>query len=198
MRTDQHELGSVLYTLGNAHICEGGVCDKRESISWDEVDSLWLDAWHASMNYIPSGESLKVDVVSTTGAAVTLKRYGLIIRRKDRDNFWDLYRFIVSKIIDRQLSQLTRDLEQGTRVSFESFELGSTSIHREPDFGHYGVIDLHRVLGSSFENGEFFITFLDDKDNTRQVRRSLGHVKKIPNIHLAQAFLSAMAERNSG
>ena len=198
MTIDQHELGPILYTLGNTHICEGGVCDNKESISWDEVDSLWLDAWKASVNFLPSGENIKVDVVSTTGDAISLSRYDFRIGRKDKDNFWNLYQFIVSKIIDRQLSELTRDLEQGTRVSFESFEITSTAIYGEAYFGRYGIIDLHRVVGFSLENGEFLVTFVDDKDNSRLLRKSLGHVKKIPNIHLAQAFLSLRARQNRG
>ena len=198
MTIDQNKLGPILYTLGNIHICEGGVCDNKGSISWDEVDSLWLDAWKVSVNFLPSGENVKVDVVSTAGDAIRLSRYGLRIGRKDKDNFWNLHQFIVSKIIDRQLSELTRDLEQGTRVSFESFEITSTAIYGEAYFGRYNIIDLHRVVGCSLENGEFLVTFVDDKDNSRLVRKSLGHVKKIPNIHLAQAFLSLRSRQNRG
>ena len=198
MKTDQQELGPVLYTLGNKQICEGGVCDNKTSILWEDVDSLWLESWKASVNLLPSGENLKVEVVSKTGDAISLRKYGLWIGRKDRDYFWKSYQFIVSKIIDRQLSELTRDLEQGTRISFETFEITSTAIYGYYYLGRQGMVDLHRVVGCYFENGEFMLTFLRDKDNNRLVRKSLGRVKGIPNIHLAQTFLSSVARKNSG
>ena len=100
--------------------------------------------------------------------------------------------------MDRQWSELIRDIEEGTRVSFESFDITSTAIYGEAYFGRYGIIDLHRVVGCDFDNGEFFIVFVDDKNNNRVVRKSLGHVHKIPNIHLAQAFFTSIAQRNSG
>ena len=197
MGIDQHELGPVLYTLGNKQICEGGVCDDKTSILWEDIDSLWLDSWNTSVNFLPSGENLKVDVVSKTGDAISLRKYGLWIGRKDRDNFWKSYQFIVSKIIDRQLSELTRDLEQGTRISFETFEITSTAIYGYYYIGHNGMLDLNRVVGCYFDNGEFMLTFTHEKDNNRLVHRSLGRVKEIPNIHLAQAFLSSIAGQSS-
>lgn len=197
METDHYGLGPILYTIGKTYVCEAGVRDHKESILWDDMDSLWLDNWDFSVNFLPSGQNLKADIVSKTGNAISLRRYGLWIGRRDRDNFWKAYQFIVSKIIDRQLSELTRDLEQGTRVSFETFEITATAVYGYYYFGPHGMLDLHRVVGCDFENGEFMLTFVGEKDSNRRVRRSLGNVKKIPNIHLARAFLSLIARQNS-
>lgn len=197
MKTDQHELGPILYTLGNRHICEGGVCDNKKSILWHQVDSLLLRALKLSVNFLQSSESIEVEVVSKTGDAITFKRRGFVeIRRKHKENFWNIYQFIVSKLIDRQWSELIRDLGEGTRVSFESFEITSTEIYRHKLFGRYDIIDLRRITGYDFDHGELVVGFLDDK--RRRKRKNLGAVARIPNIHLAQAFLSSMARQNSG
>ena len=196
MTIDQHELGPILYTLGNRHICEGGVSDNKKSILWHQVDSLLLRALKLSVNFLQAGESTEVEVVSKTGDAISLKRHGFVeIRRKHKEDFWNIYQFIVSKLIDRQWSELIRNLGEGTRVSFESFEITSTEIYRHKLFGGYDIIDLRRIAGYDFDHGELVVGFLDDKG--RRKRKSLGAVARIPNIHLAQAFLSSIARQNS-
>lgn len=197
MRIDQHELGSILYTHGKKHICERGVCDNKKSILWDQVDSLFLDARKLSVNFLQASESIELEVVSETGDAISLGRHGFIeIRRKYKENLWNLYQFIVSKVIDRQWSDLIRNLDEGTRVSFESFDITSTEIYRHKLFSGYDTIHLRRIAGCDFDRGELVVDFVDDKG--RRKRKSLGAVARIPNIHLAQAFLSSMARRNSG
>lgn len=197
MKTDQHELGPILYTHGKKHICEGGVCDNKQSILWDEVDSLFLNAQKVSVNFLQAGESMAVEVVSKTGDAISLSRRGFFeIRRKDKENFWNLYQFIVSKILDRQWSELITDLRKGTRVSFESFDLTSTKIYRRTVFGGYDIIDLSRIRRYDFICGELLIEFVNDKGRLK--RKSLGHTPEIPNVHLVQAFLSSIGHQNSG
>ena len=74
MRIDQHELGPILYTQGNKHICEGVVCDNKKSILWDEIDSLFLDGWKLSVNFIPSGETVSVRIISKTYGKIIFKQ----------------------------------------------------------------------------------------------------------------------------
>jgi len=197
VKTGQHRLGPILYTHSTKHICEGGVCDNKKSILWDEVDSLFLDGWKFSVNFIPSGESISVRVKSTTDDEIRLEqRAAFRVGHKDKSNFWNLYQFIVSKIIDRQWSKLIRDIEEGKRVTFGQFDISSSAIYLRKFFGGYNIIEIHRIAGCDFAYGELVIDFVNDKGRLK--RKSLGRVPEIPNIHLAQAFLSSIAQQNSG
>jgi len=197
VKTDQHELGPILYTHGKKHICEGGVCDNKKSILWDEVDVLFLEASKTTVNFIiPASEAIKVDIISTTKDKISFTQ-GAVFRMsgKDKSNFWALYQFIVSKVIDRQWSKLVRDIEKGKRVTFGRFDITSSAIYREKFFGGHDIIDFNRIVGCDFAHGELVIDFFDDKSHLK--RKSLGRVPEIPNIHLAQAFLSSIAQQNS-
>lgn len=197
MKIGQRTLGRTLYMQGSKYICDGGVCDNKKSILWDEVDFLFLNAWTQTMNGVPFGEDIQVRVISTVGDKISFRQHAFTnIGDEDKNSFWTLYQFIVSQVIDRQWSKLVRDIEEGKRVSFGDFDISSSAICRKKLFGRYDIIDLGRIAGSHFANGEFILDFVDDKRRPKQ--KSLGTVSRIPNIHLAQAFLSSVAERNSG
>jgi len=197
VKTSQHGLSPVLHTHGTRHICEGGVCDNKKSILWDEVDVLFLDAAKTTVNFIPAGESINVRIISTTGDKISLTQKAIFrIGREGMSNFWNLYQFIVSKVIDRQWFKLVRDIEEGKRVTFRRFDIGSSGVHRQKFFGGYDIIALNRIADCDFAYGELVIDFVNDKGRLK--RKSLGRVPEIPNIHLAQAFLSSIARQNSG
>jgi hypothetical protein len=197
VKTGQDRLGSKLYTHGTKDICEGGVCDNKKSILWDEVDFLFLDASKTTVNFVPAGETMKVRVISTTGDEISFTQDAMFrIGDKDKGNFWNLYQFIVSKVIDRQWPKLVRDIEERKRVTFGDFDISSSAIYRKKLFGGYDIIDLRCIAGCHFANGELVIDFVDDK--RRLKHKSLGSVPRIPNIHLVQAFLSSIARQNSG
>jgi len=197
-RTGQHELGPVLHTHGTSHICEGGVSDDRKSILWDEVESLFLSAWKRTVNYIaPAGEGMEVRIVSMAGDKITFTQDAIFrIGNKDKSSFWDLYEFIVSRVIERQWSKLVKDIEERKRVTFGDFDISSSAIYRKKFFGGYDIIDLRLVAGCHFANGELVLDFVDDKGRVKC--KALGNVARIPNIHLAEAFLSSIARKDSG
>ena len=198
VKTSQHGLGSVLHTHGNMNLCEGGVCDKKKSILWDEVDVLFLEASKVTVNFIiPASETIKVDIISTTKDKISFTQGAAFrMRGKDKSNFWASYQFIVSKVIDRQWSKLVSDIEEGKRVTFGRFDIGSSGVHRQKFFGGYDIIALNRIADCDFAYGELVIDFVNDKGRLK--RKNLGRVPEIPNIHLAQAFLSSIARQNSG
>lgn len=196
IKPDPDKLGVILGTHGNKHVCESGVRDKKKTIVWDEIDTIYLDATKTTVNFIlPAGESINLHIVSTTGNRISLN-VGAVFRvgNKDKNNFFNIYEFIVSKIIDRQWAKLISDIEEGKRVSFKSFDITSSAIYRKKFFGGYDVIELYRIVGYDFENGEFVILFADDK--ARLKRKKSGYVREIPNLHLAQTFLTTIAQNN--
>lgn len=196
VKNSQHGLGSLLHTHGNMSICEGGVCDKKKSILWDDVDCLFLDAWKFSVNFIPSGESISVRIKSTANYVIKLEqRAAFRVGRKDKGNFWSLYQFIVSKVIDRQWSKLIRNIEEGKSVTFGRFNIDSSGVHTQKFFGGCDIIAFNRITGCDFDYGQLVIDFVNDKGRLK--RKNLGRVPEIPNIHLTQAFLSSIARQNS-
>jgi hypothetical protein len=197
VKVGQRTLGRNLYMQGSRFICDGGVCDHKTSILWDEVDCLFLNAWAQTMNGVPFGQDMQVRVISTRGDKITFSQHAFTnIGDEDKSRFLSLYQFIVSQVIDRQWSKLVRDIEDGKRVSFGDFDISSSAIYRKKLFGRYDIIDLGRIAGSHFANGEFILDFIDDKRRPKQKR--LGLVSEIPNIHLVNAFLSSRARQNSG
>jgi len=195
-KTGQDRLGPILYTHGTKqntkHICERGVSDNWTSILWEEIDSIFVDA----TELIPYGEGITVRVVSTKGDDISFTQEGFLkIRDEDKGDFFNLYEFIVSKVIDRQWSRLVRDIEEDKKVTFGPFSVFSSAICQEKFFGGYNSIGLNRITGCHFDNGELFIDFVDDK--RRPKHKKLGLVSEIPNIHLVKALASSMARKNS-
>jgi hypothetical protein len=193
----QDRPGPILYRHGTKqntkHICEGGVRDNWASISWDDIESIFVDA----TELVPLGEGLTVRIVSTKGNEITFTQEGFLkIRDEEKSDFSNLYGFIVSKVIDRQWTQLLRDIEEGKKVTFGRFFVFSSAIYQEKFFGGYDTIGLDRVVGCDSANGELSVDFLDDKRHLK--RKKFGPVSEIPNIHLVKAFLSSMAQKNSG
>ena len=97
-------------------------------------------------------------------------------------------------MIDRQLRELTEDIRRGKRVSFGSFDVTTNAIYRKKLFSGHDSVEIHRIVGCSIENGEFIIELIDD--NGRSKRKKSGYVYEIPNIHLAQTFISLVAQEN--
>jgi hypothetical protein len=198
MKSDQDKLGTILYTHGNKHICEGGISDGKKTILWEEIESLFWDASKHTLILIvipiPTYESQKMHIVNSVGDRLSLTQSSPFrIGSEKKEDFWNLYQFIVSKIIDRQWSELIRVIEKGERISFHSFDITSTAIYRKK-FRGYDIIGLHRVVGCEFNDGQFLIKFVDEKERPKNV--SCGLVSEIPNVHLAQAFLSPIARQN--
>jgi hypothetical protein len=104
----------------------------------------------------------------------------LRILDEDKSNFSNLYKFIVSEVIDRQWSQLIGDIEEGWKVTFGRFLVFSSAIYREGFVGGHGIIALGRIAGCHFANGELIIHFVDDK--RRPKRKKLGPVCKSPAL----------------
>jgi len=140
---------------------------------------------------------MNIRIISMAGDKITFTQDAFFrIGNKDKSSFWNLYQFIVSQVMDGQWSRLVKDLEEHKRVTFGNFDISSSAIYRKKFFGGYDIIDLRLVIGCHFANGELVLDFVDDK--RRAKRKTLGSVATIPNMHLAEAFLSSIGRRNSG
>jgi len=196
IKYDRDRLGELLCAYGNKFVCENGICEKKKTILWDEIDTIFLDGTKTTVNFIiPAGESINLRIFSTKGNKINLNiRAAFRMSGKDRDNFSDVYQFIISKIIDRQWTKLINDIKEGERVSFQSFDVTSSAIYRSKFFGGYETIELYRIAGCDISNGEFFIIFIDNKGRLKH--KKTGDVRQIPNIHLVQTFLSTIGQNN--
>jgi len=188
-------LGKLIYTISSKYVCEFGILDKKTSILWKEINELFLDGQRTSINYIPTGESIEINVVSITGGNIRLKQNALFrMGSKKKGSILGIYNFIVNRIIDRQMSELVTAIKNGNRISFNSFDITSNSLYRKKFFGGHDIIEFDRITGCDFYNGEFVIEFIDNNGCLKQ--KSSGHVADIPNIHLAQALLLSIAKSN--
>lgn len=205
-------LGAIIYDSGIKCICELGICEKKKdipcqegvckpkkSIKWNDIDSIYIFGEKRTVFLVPATESLKITVIGTGRSSkresIAFKTSGIFkIGKEDKEEMLDIYTYIISKVIDRQRQELNRDIKEGKRVSFESFDITSTAIYRKKLLRGYEVIELSRIVGCDVEQGEFFIEFIDDKGNLK--RRNSGQVYEIPNIHLAEDFILRTAQHN--
>jgi len=205
MKSEQNKSGSILYNpklgkrlyeLGNRYVCEGGIWEKKKYILWDDIDTLYLEATKTTVEFIlPAGESITLQVRDKIGTKIDLKLGAMFrIGRNNKEDFMSVYQFIVSQIIDRQLEELLSSIKESRRVSFQSFDITSSAIYRKKLFGGYDIIELYRILGCDFDNGEFIIKFVDDKGHLKS--KKSGYVREIPNLHLAQTFILLVAQNN--
>lgn len=192
---DGVNLGTILYEQANRFVCEQGICDKKNSILWEDIEAIVVSAVKEYAIIIPKYEFVDIVIRSKTGKSITLKLQSIgRVSAKKKESLFDAYGFIISKVIDRQLRELTEDIRRGKRVSFGSFDITTNAIYRKKLFGGHDIIEIQRIVGCSIENGEFIIELIDD--NGRLKRKKSGYVYEIQNIHLAQTFISLVAQEN--
>jgi hypothetical protein len=131
-------LGGLVCSLDNKYVCENGIYEKdfwgnKKTIIWDEVDRIFINATKTTLNFImPAGETMMLRVLSIEGNEINLSVNAIFrVGGKDKDGFFNIYQFIVSKIIDKQWAKLASDIKEGKRVSFQSFDITSEAIYRK-------------------------------------------------------------------
>ena len=192
---DGVKLGTILYEQANRFVCEQGICDKKNSILWEAIEAIFVSAVKEYAIIIPKYEFVDIVIRNKKGKSITLKLQSIgRVSKKKKESLFDAYGFIISKVIDRQLRELTEDIRRGKRVRFGSFDVTTNAIYRKKLFGGHDIIEIHRIVGCNIENGEFIIELIDD--NGRSKRKKSGYVYEIPNIHLAQTFMLSIAEKN--
>ncbi len=192
---DGVNLGTTLYEHANRFVCEHGICDKKNSILWEDIEAIFVSAVKEYAIIIPKYEFVDIVIRNKKEKAITLKLQSIgRVSTEKKESLFDAYGFIISKVLDRQLQELTEDIRRGERVSFGSFDITTNAIYRKKFFGGHDIVEIHRIVGCSIENGEFIIELIDG--NGRSKRKKSGCVYEIPNIHLAQTFIASVAQEN--
>lgn len=207
MEYNESQLGKILYTYKNRWtwglpgstitVCEHGVRDDSKSILWDEVQALYFSHEKVYEVVIPISESISISMRGKQRDSITLNRDSLGWGGKEKAKIlFDIYKFIVSKIVERQWRELSEGLSRGKTISFDKFKIDSHGLYRKTWSGAYDAIPLNTIVGCHFDSGEFVVDFLDNQHHLKQSK--CGKVSEIPNIHLAQTLISNLGSNNLG
>jgi hypothetical protein len=193
---DGVDLGECQHEQGKTCICEKGICDKKKSFLWEDIDTIFISGVKEFAILVPKYEFIDVTVNSKKRQTITLKVQSLgFVNRSKKEKLFDAYNFILSNIIDRQLKELTGEMKKEGKINFGSFELTPTAVYRKKMFGGRDVIEIDRITGCGLDNGEFVIEYLDDNGRVKQ--KKSGFLYEIPNLHIAQTFLLSISQDNN-
>jgi len=190
MEAYQSKLGSMLYRHGNKCIYEGGICDEKRTILWNDVKEVYIGGTKTSVYFIPAYESRTIQVIDyhKNKVAIRISSPGRVGSEK-KWQFVNIYAYIVSNIIDRQWEEFMSELRKGKRVFYIGVELGLDSIWFPKLFRGHDVIALNRIRGCEMDTGWFYISYwLDEK---YYKRKDVGPIEMIPNLHLLQRFIDS-------
>jgi len=187
-------LGDTIYTSENTCIHENGLSYKgfvkEGSMLWRDIEKVFIcgeNGTHVINIPIPTHESINLRIVNYANEAIRLGG-----NSKDKIN--NLYTYIVEKIFNRQWAAFWSAIKAGKRISFESFDVTSEAVYRKRFFGGYDIIELHRLTGCDFEDGELVIEYVNDYGKI--IHKKSGHLSEIPNIHIAHTFLMMYAKQS--
>ena len=146
--SDGVKLGKTLYEHSNRFVCEQGIRDKKNYILWEDIETILVQAIKEYAIIIPKYEYIDIVIRNKKGKSITLKLQSIgWVSTKKKEGLFDAYGFIISRVIDRQLRELTEDIRSGKRVSFWSFDVTTNAIYRKKLFGGHDIIDIHRIVG---------------------------------------------------
>jgi hypothetical protein len=191
------ELGEVVYTAGSHRICSNGISCPGAFMKWEDVNQIYVGGSKSTTNLItPSGEEMKLTLKDSTGRRISFGcTADFLLGRRERKEFTKIYQFILSKISERQWKQFTEQMKGGRRVSFNTFDIAPDAIYYKSFWGKK-VFELSRVRRQKTERGTFFIYYVNNDGTIKEQR--LGAVEKIPNVHIAELFISSIIERKGG
>jgi hypothetical protein len=141
-------------------------------------------------------EFIDLTIHTKQGKSITLQLGSIgVINKSTKEKFSDAYAFIVSNIIERQLNEFSESLRCREKADFGSFEISSEAFYRKKLFGGYDIIPLSKLLRCHIENGEFFVLYHDGENKCK--RKKCGFVYEIINLHVVQAFMSAIERQKT-
>lgn len=197
------ELGNVIYEFTDRRltgiksswaIWENGITHKNKVMLWKDVDTLFIGAVQELAIIIPKHESIDITIIA--GKDTINIHAGSIgwVGSQKKNKINDIYCFIVSKIIERQLKDMTENIAAGGKVNFNRFEISSSGICHKRFLDGYDIIEIYRLTGCSINFGDFNVHYFGEKGHLKQ--KTLGKVAETPNIHLAQTWISQIAKEN--
>jgi len=193
---DSEDPGEVVFQVGSDRICRHGVAYRNQRIRWEDVRHLFVSGERITHNFmVPGGEEARLTFVSSSGQRIDVRMSAWFRLGRDRQQqFADVYRYVVSQVLERQYNWFKEKLDSGRRVSFKTFGIAPDGIYQETTFSGTKLFNLRQIVGSDVRDGNFYLAYLDANGKTKQ--HKLGALGKIPNIHVAEAFIIKVAEEN--
>lgn len=201
MESGQSGLGIIVHQHGNECICEQGIHNRDRSIRWDDIKDLRVSGQKTTSSLLgvplgTSSENMKIEIIDYQNIKISISNWNILgaIGTEKKEQFNDIYAYVISKIIDRQWKLLTTELSEGREVSFKDFIFTPDGVRFKKLFGGYDTIKLERIYGCYIGGGESYALFVDEKNKIEQ--RFLGYTKDTPNIHLVRMYLNHIGKRN--
>lgn len=197
------QLGEVLLDGGSWHLYRNGVAGRGKSILWPNVEEIYISGSVTSVEFISAGEKRSIKIVDSykNSIKITLSDFFRMSEAKKQE-FTDVYAFILQNVGDRQWTQFLQRLANGERISFKALDISRDGIYcvkgSRKLFGFalgYDRIEIPSVIGCNIRNGIFYIQHL--QPNGRLKDRYIDYVQDIPNIHIIQAFIKEISEQNT-
>ncbi len=190
-------LGEIIVQVGSHRICRDGISYRKQVMRWKDVKQVFISGQKRTINFfVPSGEEMDLTVANSAGLTITIQMSAWFrLGRHKHEEFAEIYRYIVSQVMERQWNQFKEKLDSGRRLSFRTFGIAPSAIYQKTPFSGLKVFKLSRICGCNIREGNFYLLYLDRKVKIKEYK--LGVIANIPNIHIAEVFINAIAEQNS-
>lgn len=185
-------LGEKILDGGSWSIHRNGIATQSKYILWENVEEVYISGSIATVRFIipvvPGGEKRTLTIVDSSKNRIKVNMSGFFrMSYINKQNFSDIYAFILRNIVERQREQFLQCIENGQKISFNTFEIGHDGIYCTKFFGGHQKIKLSDIIGCDIRNGNFYIQYRDI--NGAEAEKNMYLVENIPNIHIAQMFI---------
>lgn len=190
-------LGEKLLSGDRSSIYRNGIAQGKNYILWADVAELYVGGIKSTTNGIPSGEDRTIRIVDSTNKRIDFAYVSGFFRMKQesRQAFNDIYSMIIHNISVRQWGQFLHKIRNGGHYSFRVFEVTQDYLYFHKLFGGYDKKDAAYIKGCDIKDGYFFIHY--QEPNKKLKTKLVGSVAKIPNIHIAQAFIDMVTKHRN-
>ena len=196
------QLGELLLDGGSWRLYHNGVASRGKSIPWTNVEEIYISGSVTSVEFMPAGEKQSIKIVDSykNSIKITLSSFFRMSEAKKQE-FADVYTFILQNVGDRQWTEFLERLANGQRISFKALDISRDAFYcvkgSKKLFGFalgYDRIEIPSLIGCNIRNGIFYIQYL--QPNGRPKDKYIDYVEDIPNIHIVQAFVKEMSKQN--
>jgi len=197
----ENDTGETMFEIKTLRICSNGILlkqfRKQELMRWEAIDRIFISGKkEVFLGLITFSDTFGITFVDWEGRRIGTSTTWNSWNPKSGERILAIYNYIVGQVSERQWAQLLTHLKSGQTVSFFSFDIAPDGIYRKKALKGYTKLELSRVYGYNLHEGKLLITYEETDGSTRA--HGLGSVESIPNIHIAQRFIDAIADTNIG
>lgn len=103
-----------------------------------------------------------------------------------KQQFSDVYSFIMKNTFSTQWSQFLQKINNGERLSFKKFEVTKEAFYFPKMFGKYDRKDITCIRDCDIDKGLFYVQY---QSNDKIKDKCLGKSERIPNLHIIESYI---------